>query len=92
MSITISQDHYLLQLRPIIDDNPAASDDTTASENMHAAFLSLLGGMAWVVQTRGDICCFVGMLQRAAKQPLPFGTCDCVSLAPRRPGTRGKRR
>ena len=36
----------------------------------HQLFWSLLGGLAWLLMTRADICPFIGYLQRAAQKPL----------------------
>ena len=67
-SISIHQNHYVDQLKPI----PLGKEhnlDSTCSPTDAAAYLSLLGGVAWVVNTRTDIAIFVGALQRVAKSP-----------------------
>ena len=44
--------------------------DKEVDTDTHAMYWSLLGGIAWLLQTRADICPFVGFLQRAAQKPL----------------------
>jgi hypothetical protein len=68
--ITMSQDHYILQLRPIADASVSAmKSDAPVGQELISAYMSLLGGVAWLAQTRADILCFVGYLQRHAKAP-----------------------
>ena len=43
-------------------------------------FMSLLGGIAWMVLTRIDICVFVNRLQRHAKSPRLVDVRDCNKL------------
>ena len=38
-------------------------------DKQHHAYMSLLGGLSWLVQTRMDIAVYVCSLQRAAKSP-----------------------
>ena len=45
------------------------SDDTHVSTALRSRYLSLLGGVAWLVQTRADICIYVVALQRHAQSP-----------------------
>jgi hypothetical protein len=42
---------------------------TPLNDIQHAQYLSALGGVSWLVQTRTDICVYVSALQRAAKAP-----------------------
>ena len=68
MSINIHQNHYVQQLSAI----PTTKEqdlEATCSPNDAAAYMSLLGGVAWVVNTRADVAIFVGALQRVAKSP-----------------------
>ena len=70
MSRSISQNHYVAELKPIPDAavrlmNPEqVVDDTVRSQ-----FQSLLGGVAWVAQTRPDAAVFISALQRKLKEP-----------------------
>ena len=67
--ITLDQTHYAMQLRPIDLSSTNVQDiNKTLSESMQSAFLSLLGGLSWLVQTRVDICVYVCALQRAASK------------------------
>ena len=65
--IKVSQEHYAAQLRPI---NTALMNikeiNTLLNPLQIRAFQSLLGGLSWLVQTRSDICIYVGALQRVA--------------------------
>ena len=47
-----------------------SSLDKELDEETHQLFWSLLGGLAWLLMTRADICPFIGYLQRAAQKPL----------------------
>ena len=65
MSRSISQNHYVAELKPIPDAavrlmNPEQVVDDT----VRAQFQSLLGGVAWVAQTRPDAAVFISALQR----------------------------
>ena len=68
MSILIHQNHYVDQLSPIPLDKNETLDKSCSLQDA-AAYMSLLGGVAWVVNTRTDIAIFVGALQRVAKSP-----------------------
>ncbi len=63
----IHQNHYVAQLRPMEVAGLKAEAELTASQT--ADFLSLLGGLSWLVQTRLDIAVFICALQRSAKKP-----------------------
>ena len=64
------QSHYVKELHAIdtalinMDD-----DDTPLSEAVRQVFWSLLGALAWLLQTRADIAPFVGFLQRNTHDP-----------------------
>ena len=45
------------------------SDDCEVDEAMQGKYLSVLGGVAWCVLTRFDICIYVVSLQRMARSP-----------------------
>ena len=70
-AVTIHQDHYCLQLRPA---NLADVDVSRPLELLTpvqvAVYLSLLGALSWLSQTRSDIMIYVQSLQRNAKKPL----------------------
>ena len=69
-SRTISQQHYVNELKPISDkDLKLQGPHEGVSETVHNQFRSLLGGVAWTVQTRPDIAVFVSALQRRMKAP-----------------------
>jgi hypothetical protein len=68
--ITLHQDHYVRQLHTLDMVGIDANQPTQAlNSKQHAAYLSLLGGLSWLVQTRMDIAVYVCSLQRAAKHP-----------------------
>ncbi|CAE7799125.1 pol, partial [Symbiodinium sp. CCMP2456] len=65
-SRSVSQQHYVQELRPIPEaELKLRSLSEVASEDMKHLFMSLLGGVAWVVQTRPDVAVFVAALQRS---------------------------
>ena len=66
-SRTISQEHYVNELRFIPEANCKHEQDV--SPELKTLFMSLLGGIAWVVQTRPDIAIFVAALQRKLQAP-----------------------
>ena len=69
-TIEFGQNHYIEQLRRIDDSETRGQAENTAlSSELTSAFLSLLGGISWVVQTRLDVAVYVNALQRAAKAP-----------------------
>ena len=67
-TIRIHQNHYVVQLQRMETANAAAEAALTTVQE--SDFLSLLGGLSWLIQTRLDIAIFVCSLQRAAKRPL----------------------
>ena len=65
------QNHYIKDLSEIPTSSLDMKDlDKEVDADTHALYWSLLGGIAWLLQTRADICPFVGFLQRAAQKPL----------------------
>jgi hypothetical protein len=68
--IKMHQSHYVKQLHVLdmsgIDVSRPGQAVTSAQ---HASYMSLLGGLSWLVQTRTDICVYVCALQRVAKAP-----------------------
>jgi hypothetical protein len=69
-SISISQAHYIAELReiPEVQLRVMSKDDLVDEHHKHL-YRSLLGGVAWVTQTRLDIAVYVGSLQRKLQQP-----------------------
>ena len=69
-SISVSQTHYINELREIPEDKLKLQDkQEPADDEFKQYFMSLLGGLAWCVQTRIDIAIFVGALQRKLQNP-----------------------
>ena len=69
-SITLSQAHYAANLRPVDTsqiDLTRTSDPLTPE--LIELYLSLLGGLSWLLLTRPDIAIYVQALQRASKAP-----------------------
>ena len=70
MSITMDQNHYVKNLQLIdVTGIDAADGKKFLSTAQHADFLSLLGGLAWLGQTRMDTAIYTQALQRAAQAP-----------------------
>jgi hypothetical protein len=64
------QNHYCLNLNPIsLVDVCVDKPESPLTAAQHAQYLSLLGGVAWLNQTRLDVCIFTQALQRAAAKP-----------------------
>ena len=63
-----SQNHYTARLNPLILPNEFHLEGL-CGEADHASYMSLLGGIAWVVNTRAEVAIFVGALNRVAKSP-----------------------
>ena len=67
------QNHYAAQLRPIdeslLGSHPEEQEVKEFSEELGTLFMSLLGGLAWLVLTRLDICIYVQCMQRHAQAP-----------------------
>jgi hypothetical protein len=74
---TIDQDQYIGELKHIDESGCRSTLDMPVSLDVKTQFMSLLGGVAWVVQTRPDIAVFVAALQR--KLQIPVGR-DIVHL------------
>ena len=69
-SRTLSQENYVKELRPIAEaELKLLSSDESVSELVKSQYMSLLGGLAWVVQTRPDIAVFISALQRRLQRP-----------------------
>ena len=75
------QHHYLKQLKPIDEDAYCmAQPEDPVSESMHAAFRSLLGGVAWLTLTMMSICIYVSALQRQSHAPTVKDIRNCNRL------------
>ncbi|CAK0801133.1 unnamed protein product, partial [Prorocentrum cordatum] len=69
-AIWTHQQHYVQQLRPLQEDQYVMeNEDGQVSVESHAAYMSLLGGIAWMTQTMAPIAVHVSYLQRQAKKP-----------------------
>ena len=73
MCVTIDQDDYAAQLNPV-DTLPVNMESEhllkqLLPESFKAQFLSLLGGLSWLLQTRLDAAVYVQALQRNAQTP-----------------------
>ena len=70
-TVVMHQQHYVKQLNTLdmscVDMN---KQEQPCTEQQHAAYLSSLGGLSWLVQTRMDVCVYVCALQMVAKAPL----------------------
>ena len=56
---------YIQQLRPIDANKLKGKDDSdTADAELHADYMSLLGGLAWTILTRAEACVYIQALQR----------------------------
>ena len=66
--IVIHQNHYTPNLMALNIPKEAKLESFCGDTDI-AAYMSLLGGVAWVVNTRAEIAIFVGALQRVAKTP-----------------------
>ena len=69
-AVTIHQNHYCLQLRPAnVCDIDVSRPLVPLTIVQVAVYLSLLGALSWLSQTRADIAIYVQALQRNAKSP-----------------------
>ena len=67
---SVDQQSYVSELRPIPEaELRLCSPQSLASETQKQQFMSLVGGLAWVVQTRPDVAVFIAALQRRLKEP-----------------------
>jgi len=70
-TVTIHQNHYVLQLRPVnVSEIDVSRPLTPLNSGQVALYLSLLGALSWLSQTRLDVAIYVQSLQRNAKSPL----------------------
>ena len=70
-SRSVDQHSYVSELRPIPEaELKLLPAEQAASQGQTQQFMSLVGGLAWVVQTRPDVAVFVAALQRRLKAPV----------------------
>jgi hypothetical protein len=68
--VYIHQQQYVKQLRPIsVDETLFDSPDEPAPPHLASAYLTLLGGAAWMTLTVPACCVYVSYLQRHSKNP-----------------------
>ena len=67
--IEVHQNQYIAQLRTINSADVPKDDLELLDDRLKALFMSLLGGVGWVVQTRPDVATYVGALQRHLQKP-----------------------
>jgi hypothetical protein len=60
---------YISQLKPLVLGAYKGKDDQDLAPEMAGPFVSLLGGAAWTVLTRGDLAVYIQALQRRGGQP-----------------------
>ena len=69
-SRSVDQQAYVSELRPIPEaELKLCGSEQIATDTQKQQFMSLVGGLAWVVQTRPDVAVFVAALQRRLKEP-----------------------
>ena len=69
-SVRVSQQHYVNELREIPEDKLRVMNKSDLVDDEYKKyFMSLIGGLAWCVQTRMDVAIFVGALQRRLQKP-----------------------
>ena len=72
-AVIMHQNHYSQQLRPIDESLLGQHKDDEEvkdfCEDLTTLFMSLLGGLSWLVLTRVDICVYVQCMQRHAQSP-----------------------
>ena len=80
-TVTCTQDHYLEQLRPIVHPSlKYLKPDDRVDDTVHAQFMSLRGGVAWVTMCRADGLVYVGHLQRCCDVSKPPSVKDVMDL------------
>jgi hypothetical protein len=87
--ITLCQAHYAVQLKLMDLSSMNLKEPSTPLNALQTAqYLSLLGGLSWMAQTRVDVGVFICALQRAAKSPCvehAVRLCKVVKWVKRRP-------
>jgi len=68
--IRAHQTHYAQKLSPVDTKTLSMTDEQLALDsNFTSLYLTLLGALSWLCQTRLDICVYVQSLQRSASRP-----------------------
>ena len=78
-SRSVNQEHYVSELAFIHEEGCKSRPTELVDETLKSQYLSLSGGVAWVVQTRPDIAIFVSTLQ-LRKLQAPCGK-DVMNLS-----------
>ena len=78
-SRSVNQEHYVSELAFINEEGCKSRPTELVDETLKSQYLSLSGGVAWVVQTRPDIAIFVSTLQ-LRKLQAPCGK-DVMNLS-----------
>ena len=68
-SRSVNQEHYVSELAFINEEGCKSRPTELVDETLKSQYLSLSGGVAWVVPTRPDIAIFVSTLQRKLQAP-----------------------
>lgn len=69
-SVVTHQNHYAARLHPAdVSNLDVTKPLELLTQHYIDLYLSLLGGLSWLVQTRQDVCIYVCALQRCAKAP-----------------------
>lgn len=63
-TITLDQDEYAKSLQLASTEGLVESEDKLLPEDKLASFRTLLGGLSWLGQTRGDVLVYIQALQR----------------------------
>ena len=67
-TVTMDQNNYVKTLKPIPLPK-GVNLEAEASTHYQGAYLTLLGGLGWIILTRYDVSIFVCCLQRFGKSP-----------------------
>ena len=68
--IVLDQNDYAAALKPVEHHSMASlKDDVNLTGLLFSCYLTLLGALAWLMQTRIDVAVYVAYLQRYCKQP-----------------------
>jgi hypothetical protein len=69
--VVLHQNHYVKQVHLLDMVGVSEADNNKAlTTKQTASFLTVLGGLSWLIQTRMDIAVYVCALQRVSKAPL----------------------
>jgi len=72
------QRDYISSLKPMnLSGSRGKSEEDVVDDQLHASYMTLLGGAAWCVLTRADAAVFIQALQRRAHKPRYI---DCKRL------------